>query len=220
MFFKIGLKHSSGKNYFYLPDCRVSHKGTRFCEPSRGNDFVKRGFAKRGGVNERGVTLVELLLVTGVISILISGLIMLINPLGQIGKTNDAKRKSDLAQLQRALETYYQDKGKYPQASGTWEISEGATTYGWGTSWPSYMTPLPKDPTTGRTYVYYTPINGQCANYQCYFVYTSLQRDNDPQACNGGVACASLTAGYLSPPATNACGGTCNYGVSSPNVVP
>ncbi len=169
--------------------------------------------------NAEGLTLVEILVVAALLVILISGLIVLIDPLKKIALANDAKRKSELAQLQRALEIYYQDHQQYPTSSGTYKIID-VSERNWGTSWSPYMSILPKDPSDPTLkYVYFSPANGQCANNQCYYLYANLQRGaNDPNSCNGGLACASLgTAGF--PPA-NACLQTCNYGVTSPNMSP
>ncbi len=170
-------------------------------------------FFRRNFKSESGVTLIELLLVMALVSILVGGLIMFVDPRGQIGKANDARRKGDLTQLQRALEIYYQDYGEYPVSTGTYTIT-GST--GWGGSWTSYMVKLPIDPTSAtRNYVYYTP--GSCSNNQCYYLYASLERASDPQACNGGAVCTSVGANGL---ADDVCGGMCNYGVTSSNVTP
>ncbi|MBU3978096.1 type II secretion system protein GspG [Patescibacteria group bacterium] len=167
--------------------------------------------------SESGFTLVELLVVIAIIVVMVGGLILILNPAEQIAKVNDAKRKGDLGQLQKALELYYQDYGKYPVSTATYTIT-GST--GWGGIWSSYMTKLPIDP-TGRIYRYYAPIDGQCANYQCYFIYGSLEKADDIQACNSGAACVSLSAYFIpAAPAVDSCGGTCNYGVSSSNVRP
>lgn len=167
---------------------------------------------------ESGMSFIELLVVIAVFSILVTGLVITINPTAQIGKSNDAKRKSDLVQLQKALETYYQDKGKYPSNPGVanYTINDGGAK-NWGTSWSPYMTKLPKDPLSTNTYVYFSPTTGACVNNQCYFIYANLQQTKDPQACNNGNACSSLSTNSIS---NNACGGICNYVVSSPNVSP
>ena len=176
-------------------------------------------FIKNKLRREDGLTLVELLIVIAIISLLISGLIIVINPFQKIGQAQDAKRKSDLAQLKRALEIYYQDNGKYPASSGSYKITDGAEK-NWGAPWSPYMSILPQDPTSGNTYAYYTPNIGSCANYQCYYIYANLQRGgNDPQACySTGAACANAAANSFGA----SCGGgaTCNYGLSSPNTTP
>jgi prepilin-type N-terminal cleavage/methylation domain-containing protein len=167
---------------------------------------------------ESGMTMVELLVVIAVFSLLVTGLIVTINPTAQIQKSNDAKRKSDLTQLQRVLEAYYQDKGKYPAnpGPGNYTINDGSAK-NWGTSWSPYITKLPKDPLSTNTYVYFSPTSGACLNNQCYFIYANLQQAKDPQACNGGNPCSSLATNSIP---NNACGGICNYVVSSPNVAP
>jgi len=172
-------------------------------------------YIKFAFINQKGLSLVELLLVVGVLTILISGLVVLINPLQRIGQANDAKRKTELDQIKKALEIYYYDNGRYPNSSGTYSI-EGTN---WGGTWSTYMPKLPKDPTDGQTYVYFTPNSGACSNGQCFYLYTSLQLGGaDPQSCFPGTAdaCTNAEANGLA----NSCGGVCNYGVSSPNVTP
>jgi len=165
----------------------------------------------------RGFTLVEILIVLAVIAVVGTLFILGVNPLEQLRKSNDAARKSDLSQLQKALELYYQDNGSYPPSSGDFKISIGSATLPWGSPWLPYMKALPKDPTATRTYQYYSPVS---SNGQSYYIYASLERGGkDPQACNQGNACNSLVYGAGFPPSTG-CGDVCNYGVSSPNVSP
>ncbi|OGK36862.1 hypothetical protein A3F03_00745 [Candidatus Roizmanbacteria bacterium RIFCSPHIGHO2_12_FULL_41_11] len=145
-----------------------------------------------------------------------AGLTYLIDPLGQIQKANDAKRKSDLEQLQRTLETYYNDNGKYPDTTGStvspyYRLYPSSVSYDWDSTWTAYNTKLPKDPSSTRNYVYYS-------TGQSYWIYASLQRSSDPQACSGGAACSSLNG--MGFPSATSCGQTCNYGVSSPNTSP
>ena len=162
-----------------------------------------------------GFTLVELLVVIGIIGILVAAALLVLNPIAQFQKANDAKRKGDLAQIQRALEIYYHDLGKYPQSSSDYKIIYNANTASWGSNlFMPYMNSLPQDPTPGRTYVYFsTPSN----NPQSYYLYASLERDNDPQLCNKGSACSSLANNGIP---SLSCGKTCNFGVSSSNVNP
>lgn len=170
-------------------------------------------------LNIKGFTLVELILVIGIIAVLFSVAVVLLDPLGQIKKTNDTRRKSDLSQIQKALESYYQDNNRYPRTTGTpyycmQHIVSPFSTYCGGSVWTPYMNIVPRDPNTSRRYVYYTPSDGQS-----YYIYANLERGTkDPQICNSdGSACDSLTTLGIS---ATACGATCNYGVSSPNVSP
>ena len=66
------------------------------------------------------------------LGVLATALITLINPLAQFQRTRDTQRKNDLAQIQRALEQYYNDFNYYP--------SSGPPNYyvdnrDWGTPW-------------------------------------------------------------------------------------
>ncbi|MEK7559174.1 MAG: type II secretion system protein [Patescibacteria group bacterium] len=159
--------------------------------------------------SSKGFTLVELILVIAVLSIMAVVLINLTNPVEQIRKANDARRKSDLAQIQKTLEAYLNDNGRYPGSSADYKISPAGTDVNWGTTWTAYKTAIPSDPSSSRYYVYYSNSIGQS-----YWLYTSLERGGkDPQACySSGAVCANA--------GTANCGGTCNYGVSSPNTSP
>lgn len=174
---------------------------------------------------ESGFTLIELIVVIGIIAILSSMLIAIINPVSQFEKARDAQRKSDLTQIQKELEQYYQDTGHYPSSTNTFQIiGINGGTISFGTSntsnWP-YANQLPQDPNVNsRTYVYYS-------TGQSYWLYASLERGgNDPQACNSGSACTTMLAGGSGFPTAHDCSPTkaiditCNYGVSSPNTTP
>jgi hypothetical protein len=139
----------------------------------------------------------------------------MLNPIAQFQKGNDAKRKSDLSQVKRSLETYYQDNGRYPPHSSSPQyriVRLDASTADWGQQFSPYMTILPKDPRGNYRYVYFASSNGQS-----FWLYASLERTADPNACNGGNPCTSLTGNGI---ADSACGGVCNYAVTSPNVSP
>jgi len=171
--------------------------------------------------SERGFTLIELLTAIGVFTILASIVIVTVNPLGQFRKAQDSKRKSDLAQIQRALESYYQDYGKYPAytTSGAYIYTintgsgEEVNAIKWGETWSPYMDVVPVDPSSSKFYLYWSDSNN---NYQSYRIYTSLDRGtNDPDACTEITGC---------PNAPGGCGldssVVCNYGVTSPNISP
>jgi len=150
-----------------------------------------------------------------------TGIIALLNPLAQIQKAQDAKRKSDLSQIQKAVETYYQDVGKYPASSvGALPyriIRLGNTIADWGQEFQPYMSILPKDPSSSKKYVYYSP---SISNGQTYYIYASLDRGaNDPQACKNQW-CQSLAQDINLITACDPPDGPCDYGVSSPNVSP
>ena len=144
-----------------------------------------------GFFSYRGFTLIELLVVIAVIGVLAVGTITLINPLTQIQKANDAQRKSDLKQIQNALESYYNDNSKYPDS----------LTF--GSPWGNYMSQVPNDPTPSKNYSYSSALSGQG-----YYLYASLDREtNILSNLPSGATCGTLPI-------------VCNYGVSSSNTKP
>ena len=173
---------------------------------------------KRNFKLDEGFTLVELVTVIGILSILAVGSIIALDPYAQFQKANDSKRKSDLAQIQRALETYYQDNGSYPTYSSLTSpryriVRADTTTADWGTQFKPYMNLLPKDPVGSDNYVYYS-------TGQSYYLYATLDRGSlDPQVCKNlvGNECPSVSANGI--PAKS-CGGYCDYAATSPNVAP
>lgn len=173
-----------------------------------------------------GFTLVELLIVIGVLGILTVGLLLTLDPVAQIQRGRDAKRKDDLSQLQRALELFYQDHGWYPksgtQAQGCLNQIYDSSCKAWGDAWGNYMSKIPKEAATNRNYVYFAPTPAPSGNPQYYYLYSSLERGGkDQQACFndnvvGGTACTNAAANSLT------CGTniTCSFGVSSSNTTP
>lgn len=160
-----------------------------------------------------GFTLIELILVVGIIGMLATAGIAILNPFEQFKKATDSRIKSDLTQVQRGLEVYYQDKGQYPlHSASTYRIVDSSLgTINWGSPWGTYMSLLPKDPDTSHTYVYYS-------NGQSYYLYANLTRGvKDSQVCNNGNACSSMSGNGIS---ATACGATCNFAVSSPDKNP
>ena len=63
----------------------------------------------------RGFTLIELLVVIMILSILVSLSLMILNPVAQIQKGQDAQRQHDLKQIVTGLDSYFNDKNSYPQ---------------------------------------------------------------------------------------------------------
>lgn len=166
--------------------------------------------------NLKGMTLIELLVVVAILGILSALLFAAVDPVVQFEKARDARRKSDLVQIQKALEQYYQDNGgHYPLStgSGSYQIMIGNSGLNWGSPWLPYMNILPSDPKTPqRTYQY-------VSNGQSYYLYVSLERGSaDPSVCNNGNLCVNAPSG---PTGVN-CGTNtvCNYGVTSTNVSP
>ncbi len=169
-----------------------------------------------------GFTLLELIIVIGIIAVLSVMILAIVNPLAQFQKANDTRRKEDLAQVQRALEQYYQDNGVYPTGTQSYTITNPQLTpIPWGSSWAPYMNVLPADVDANRSYVY-------VSTGQSYWIYASFERGGkDVQACktsDNNCQLSPLSSSCKCPNVPNGatCGGgnVCTYGVSSPNTTP
>ncbi len=67
--------------------------------------------------NVKGFTLIELLVVIGILAILLSIVLIAINPARQFGQANDTRRRSDVTQILNAIGAYSADnKGVLPAA--------------------------------------------------------------------------------------------------------
>lgn len=125
--------------------------------------------------SKSGFTLIELVVVIAIISILTALLSVNFVSIRQRGR--DAQRKSDLRQIQSALELYRSDQGGYP-ASITCGVAlaSGTTTY---------MQKIPCDP-SGTSYSY----NGGAYYYNyssstaTYLMGACLENANDKDTNN------------------------------------
>ncbi len=100
-------------------------------------------------MKNKGFTLIELLVVISIISLLSSVVLSSLNTARQ--KSRDARRMSDLRQIQTAVELYFDVNGRYPApASGDGIWSGHCPSYGnndtYITGISAYMPRLPIDP--------------------------------------------------------------------------
>ena len=120
---------------------------------------------------KKGFTLLEILLVVGIIAILAGIVIIAINPSKQLATVRNTQRVSDLKQLNNAITQYYIDKGTYPASTtlSTTTLTEicntgsasATTTSIYGTPCgtltnlselvPVYLTAIPADPSSTST---------------------------------------------------------------------
>ena len=95
--------------------------------------------------NQKGFTLIELLVVIAIIGLLSTLSVVALN--SARAKSRDARRISDVQQIQSALEMYYNDANAYPATLGTSVI--GSSTY--LTIVPSAPTPFDSPDATSCT---------------------------------------------------------------------
>jgi len=95
--------------------------------------------------NKKGFTLIELLVVIAIIGLLSTLSILALNQAR--ARARDAKRISDIKQIQTALELYYNDRGQYPETASVapgLPISWNGNTY-------LAAVPTPPSPVDGAT---------------------------------------------------------------------
>lgn len=133
-------------------------------------------------IHSRGFTLIELLIAIAIIGILSS--FLLANFVGVRQRARDGVRKSDLRQIQSALELYRSDKGSYPSSIP----SCGSSLQDASTPPVVYMKKIPCDPTGGAAYTY------SSITTNSYSLIACLENGNDSQKDPSvNTACASTT---------------------------
>ncbi len=164
----------------------------------------------------RGFTLIELLVVIAIIGILSSVVLASLNS-GRL-RSRDARRVSDLKQLQIALELYYSNCNVYP----TTLVTSAATGCPAGTTLGSFIGTIPTDPSTSVVYFYAGLGTGAtCSSYHLGAVMEAntapgISQDADAAIagiCTGSaadflgisVACNAVAGGTAAPAGTERC---------------
>lgn len=113
--------------------------------------------------NQKGFTIIELLVVIVIIGILVA--LALPQLFAAQARGRDADRKNDLKNIQQKLETYFNDEGFYP--------SDATTISGVSLDGPRNTT--------------YTYTGGDCADDECqtYTLSADLENDSDADAVDG-----------------------------------
>lgn len=141
---------------------------------------------------KRGFTLIELLVVIAIIGILSAVVLASLNSARE--KSRDARRISDVKQLQLALELYFDASTTYPVGTDLQPVVASG-----------YIATLPKDPSTGNGYTYQAMDSGgsACSSSPCVdYVLGANLEDNghtvlgsDIDGTVGGIDCDDPGAG-------------------------
>ena len=123
-----------------------------------------------------GFTLIELLVVIAIIGILSTCAVVALNNARE--KSRDAKRVSDVKQMQTALELLYNDANGYATA-----ITAGSAIFHGGTT---YMASAPTNPSPGGTPYTYATIGSE--------PYTSYTLTYTLEGTTGGITSGLHTA--------------------------
>lgn len=132
----------------------------------------------------QGFTLIELLVVIGILAILLSIVLIAINPARQFAQANNVKRRSDVSAILNAIHQYAADNNGalpsgLPTEGSSTTISSSTTGYDFCASLvPVYVAELPRDPSTGSSYL---DCNSYEINYDVYVASTSSSLGNTPR---------------------------------------
>lgn len=91
-----------------------------------------------------GFTLIELLIVISIIGILVTIVVIAVDPAAMIQRSNDTKSRAELNQIKTALQLYFNENNDYPTAGGAgeFETNTGAANSPPNLT-PTYMNQLP-----------------------------------------------------------------------------
>lgn len=109
----------------------------------------------------RGYTLVEILVVISIMGFILAAALYAVNNARIKGR--DAKRMADLEQIRKAIEIYHQEKGYYPNVSGSARSSNTTQWNNLQAMLSPYISKLPVDPLN----IAITPWND--GGYQYYY---------------------------------------------------
>ena len=139
--------------------------------------------------NKKGFTLIELLVVIAIIGLLATLSVVALNNARQ--KSRDAKRVSDIKQVQTALELYFVDQNGYPVEAVAVSLGEAgqetlSSTNGFAAAaaGTTYMGQVPDDPGVATGYGAYSYLAAAAANYAITFGL---------EGPTGGLTCAAYT---------------------------
>lgn len=186
--------------------------------------------------SQQSFTILELVIVIGLIALLATLVIILFDPIKQIKRSWDAKRKVEIHTLQKLFDDYYNDKNSYPDGT---ELCYNAVTSNDGQctchicgqdsdspSFSPYLSTLPCDPKR-NDYLYQYGCTAKqwyrvCARLEDsdspdYYNYAVASPNTDPTLCNVFPACPSQGDKYcLAGGTLNNCGPIANCTSTDP----
>lgn len=118
-----------------------------------------------------GFTLIELMVVIGILAILLSIVLVAINPARQFAQANNARRRSDVLAMLNGIHQYAADNnGALPPGLPVSGETANVSSTGTGDVFcaaivPIYLAELPRDPLPGSSFV---DCNSYSTNYTVY----------------------------------------------------
>lgn len=147
-----------------------------------GNSFFKISNRKSQFPTQKGFTLIEILVATTILATLAGGVLLTLNPIGQINKSQDVQRTSDLQAISTALDLYYHDTGCYPPDPSVDSVKSVPFGNAWRINNTVYMKKVPQDPkcsgTSGTCYHYRSDTNKNNSCPQWGVVFAQLSKNS------------------------------------------
>lgn len=153
-------------------------------------------------MNKKGFTLVEILVVLGIIGLL--GILATVMLSSARVRSRDAKRLSDMARVQTALELYFNDHNSYPLQTDAAALGQAATaclsSSGFSpicdaSSESVYLSAVPSTPSSGLKELVECSgkVNAYCyvGTAAAYRIQFELETDNPEAKLKKGVNCSS-----------------------------
>lgn len=116
-------------------------------------------------IKQKGFTLIEILVAATILATLVGGVVLSLNPIGQITKGQDSQRLADIQAVKTAIDLYYNDTKCYPQQvpfGNEWRVNNTV-----------YMKKVPQDPRCnngqGTCYKYRTESTSSCPQWNVVF---------------------------------------------------
>jgi type II secretion system protein G len=142
--------------------------------------------------NKKGFTLIELLVVIAIIGLLATLAVVALQNARQ--KSRDAKRVSDIKQLQTALDLFYSDNNSYPAGAATLLGKDGTSDALCGDGFVAAGTPSCTANETYMDRVPADPVNTGTLIYQYTGAATTFGITFELEGATGGLAAGAHTA--------------------------
>ncbi len=157
---------------------------TPIADVSSMSKLVKKQHDKKF-LSSAGFTLIELLVVIIIIGILVS--FISLKAFDGITRARDAQRKSNLKQLQAALQIFFQDNGTYPNVNKTCKSTENCWASLVGQGQTIYIKSVPTDPINNADHLYYYCL----LDPNTYVLVANLENAQDPEITTDTKSCTA-----------------------------
>jgi len=135
--------------------------------------------------NKRGFTIIELLVVVAVIAVLSSVIMVALSNAKE--KSRDARRASDMREIQNALNLYFTDNNRFPVVTTAVDIT-GSDAFSTALEVAGVISDTPTDPVNAENLVYSYVSSSNGANYTISFCLETDTIQGYSQGCGNTIS--------------------------------